>query len=456
MQTNIPRHQISTLFQQALEEGLIREEDTAVIFHDLDYLESRISYLKYCFPSDTLHGLAIKSNPLVKILEFTRNLGVGAEAATVGEVHLALQTGYLPGQIVFDSPVKTVKDLRFALKTGVHINIDNLSEVKRVEVLLNEMESTSTIGLRINPQVGVGTIPESSVADEYSKFGIPITSKRKEIEEAFLTSSWLTGIHLHIGSQGCPMEMLVNGVGILYDFAIEINEKRKTNSEQPITIFDIGGGLPVSYSYDQASPNMEEYVAALKKRAPGLFPVRSPQSPVTSHQSPQVDSEIAKKQNSEREHQPIRIITEFGRWAFVNSGWTISRVEYVKRDPDINTAMIHAGADLFVRECLSPANWQHEYSVLDRNGKLKEGRDDHPYNLAGPLCFAGDIVAKNVILPTVEEGDYIVIHDTGGYTFSMWSRYNSRQTPRILGIREGAFSVLKERERVDELMRFWK
>ena len=115
MKTNISRHQISKLVQQALQGGFVREEDTAILFHDLDYLGSRISDLKSYFPSDTLHGLAIKTNPLSTILEFTQSLGAGAEAATVGEIHLALQAGFLPAQIVFDSPVKTVSDLRFHL-----------------------------------------------------------------------------------------------------------------------------------------------------------------------------------------------------------------------------------------------------------------------------------------------------------------------------------------------------
>jgi diaminopimelate decarboxylase len=118
--------------------------------------------------------------------------------------------------------------------------------------------------------------------------------------------------------------------------------------------------------------------------------------------------------------------------------------------------MLHVGADLFVRECLNPLNWQHEYSVFDRFGNLKDGTDDHPWNLAGPLCFSGDIIAKGISLPKVEEGDFIVVHDTGGYTFSMWSRYNSRQTPRILGYRGEQFEILKERESLEELQRFWE
>jgi len=150
-------------------------------------------------------------------------------------------------------------------------------------------------------------------------------------------------------------------------------------------------------------------------------------------------------------------MTEFGRWAYTNSGWTVSRVEYVKQDPGINTAMIHVGADLFLRECLNQKDWSHEYTVLDRNGQIKTGFAANPWNLAGPLCFSGDIMAKGLSLPEVHEGDYVVIHDTGGYTFSMWSRFNSRFIPRILGYYfDGEkFVPLKEREEIEDLIRFW-
>jgi len=213
----------------------------------------------------------------------------------------------------------------------------------------------------------------------------------------------------------------------LYDFVTEVNVKRSLKNFPPISFFDIGGGLPVSYQSNLVPVSMEQYSAAIRQKYPLLF---------TSHYS---------------------LLTEFGRWVHVNAGWVASRVEYVKRDPAINTAMIHVGADLFLRECLNPNDWQHEYTVLDRDGNLKAGKDDHPYHLGGPLCFSGDILAKNIELPEIEEGDYLVIHDTGGYTFSMWSRYNSRQTPLILGyFNEGEkFEVLKERESYEGLYGFW-
>ncbi len=291
----------------------------------------------------------------------------------------------------------------------------------------------------------------TSIWNKYSdyggKFGIPLTTKKEELIRAFLDNDFLTGMHLHVGSQGCSLDMLVEGTGRLYDLMLEINRltmERKGFSQ--ITTFDIGGGLAVSYFRDKKPLPMEDYVEALKKRAPLLF---------SRNAEPGTRNAERKTQNA---GPGIRLITEFGRWTYTNSGWTVSRVEYVKQDPLINTAMLHVGADLFLRECLNQKDWSHEYTVLDSDGNIKTGRAANPWNLAGPLCFAGDILAKNVSLPVIQEGDFVVIHDTGGYTFSMWSRFNSRLTPRIIGYYNDGeeFVLLKEKEDLEDLIRFWK
>jgi diaminopimelate decarboxylase len=425
MERSVNTGRIEKIFQKAIREHWIREEDTAVMFHDLDYLRERILHLCSLFPANTLHALAIKANPLIRIMEFTRNVSpqIGVEAASIGEVKLALHCSYDASRIIYDSPVKTHSELEEALNMGIALNIDNLAELDRVGEILEKRSTSSKIGIRVNPQVGTGSIAESSVAGEYSKFGVPVRQHRMKLLEVFKEKPWLTGLHLHVGSQGCPLELLVEGVRVIDELRKEIVQI--TGLENRIQFVDIGGGMPVRYTSDQHVPTMQEYADLLRSEVPELF---------TLHSS---------------------LFTEFGRWVFVNSGWTASRVEYVKKDPGINTAMIHTGADLFVRECLNPHDWRHEYSVLDKTGKLKTGRSDSLWNLAGPLCFSGDILAKNVPLPEIEEGDYIIIHDTGGYTFSMWSRYNSRNTPRILGYRDGDFEILKERESMDQIISFW-
>ena len=70
--------------------------------------------------------------------------------------------------------------------------------------------------------------------------------------------------------------------------------------------------------------------------------------------------------------------------------------------------------------------------MLDAEGRLKTGPLS-PVTITGPLCFSGDIIAREVLLPRVEEGDWIAIRDTGAYTLSLWSRHCSRGIPAVLG-----------------------
>jgi diaminopimelate decarboxylase len=469
---NLQPNHIANVFRNALKSGHIVREDSAAIFYNLDFLRERTAVLNSCFPAGTLHGLAIKACPLAGIMSRTMEWDMGVEAASLGEVMLALSLGYNPRQVIYDSPAKTEEDIKFALTRGVNLNLDNFQELERVKNILERTGSkgyasgarpdhgnAGIIGIRVNPQVGEGSIAESSVAGIYSKFGVPLAANRERLIKAFVENDFLTGLHLHVGSQGCSLTLLVDGCGRLYDLMCEINAATMAAKGYPqVSNFDIGGGLPISYFRDRSPASMEDYVQALRKRCPTLFPhpgSRIP-NPVSSIQHPAPST-----QSLTTDHQPlttIRLITEFGRWTYTNAAWTVSRVEYVKQDPGVNTAMLHVGADLFVRECLNPKDWPHEYSVLDSMGNLKQGVSENPWNLAGPLCFSGDIIAKGVSLPMMDQGDHLVIHDTGGYTISMWSRYNSRFAPKILGYTGDGkeFVILKKRETMEDIMRFWK
>jgi diaminopimelate decarboxylase len=424
--SNLSAAAMSGVLTNALKQsGLISDDDTALIFYDLSFLEQRVKDLINLFPHDTLHAIAVKANPLTGILVKIKEMGAGLEVASLPELYLAEKAGFSPRKVVFDSPAKTKQEIEYALKLGVHLNADSFDELDRIAGILETISSESTIGVRINPQVGSGSITSTSVAGSVSKFGIPLNDHRDKLKTYYRQYSWLTGIHVHIGSQGCQVSMIIDGIGKVLDFANEVNESLPPTKNQ-ITVFDIGGGLPVSYHPDKVPVSMQEYSALLRENFPDLF------------------------------NGKFRLITEFGRYIHANTGWVASKVEYVKRENGCNIIMTHVGADLFLRKAYNPSDWHHEVTVVDKTGKLKAGKDENKYIIAGPLCFAGDIIARDLELPVVEEGDYILIHDTGAYTLSMWSRYNSRQIPKVIGYcGNNTFEVLKERESKEDLLRFW-
>ena len=418
---------MSRILKKALAEGIINVDDTAAVFYDLSGLDKKINSLKASFPQGTLHAMAIKTNPLTGVLRRLNEKGIAAEAASLPEFYIAQKSGFESDRIVFDSPAKTRSELAYALKAGVHINIDSFEELEIVAELKKRIESRSTLGIRLNPQVGTGKIKATSVAGEYSKFGIPLRRHRQTLLKAYQDYGWLRGVHLHIGSQGCSPEMLVDGVRAALDFALEVNGKIKSPGRaQAIDIFDIGGGLAAIYRETDKPVSLEQYADALRSKCPELFGGQ------------------------------FRLITEFGRHIFANIGWAVSRVEYVKVETSPSTLINHLGADMFIRECYTPDDWYHDISACGSTGELKSGETSE-YMIAGPLCFSGDMLARNIRLPEMESGDYLLIHDCGAYTMSMWSRYNSRIIPKVIGYHNDGdkFEIIKKRETLDRVLDFW-
>src|SRR5262249_48236667 len=134
--------------------------------------------------------------------------GFAAECASAVEVAHALGLGFSHERVVFDSPAKTKREIAFALDSGLLLNVDNFQELHRCTQHLNARPSRSIVGLRINPSVGPGSILATSTAIATSKFGVPLDEHRDQIIDAFRSLPWLRALHVHVGSQGCSIELV--------------------------------------------------------------------------------------------------------------------------------------------------------------------------------------------------------------------------------------------------------
>jgi diaminopimelate decarboxylase len=411
----------SSVLQAALAQGLL-EGVPAALFHDTGRVRARLGELRALFPAGTLHAVAIKANPLVELLRVLASEGAGLEAASFEEVELALAAGCPPERIVYDSPAKTTAEIERALLLGIHLNADNFVELERIAAMRGARTpaSKSIVGLRVNPIVGAGSISITSVANRSSKFGVPIDADG-EILAAFSQHAFLGALHVHVGSQGMPLDRLTAGVARVWALGEAIEERVGRGR---IAVFDLGGGLPVAYRETDRVPSIGDYVVALRETIPALF------------------------------SSGKKLVTEFGRAIHATAGWAASRVEYVKRAGDEQQAVIHLGADLLVRRAYLPEEWHHDLAVLDARGRPKEG-PLAPWTVVGPLCFAGDVISRGALLPPIEPGDFVMIHDVGAYTLSMWSRHCSRALPLVIGYDGEALGVLKERETTADVVAFW-
>jgi len=401
------------------------------VMYDLDAVDFTIELLAKSFPENFQHRFAVKACPLSFFLKKVIEAGIGMECASLMEVKHALNLGCAPEKIVFDSPCKTEHELAFALKSGVTINADSFAELDKILKILKRDYSDAAdripvIGLRINPLIGMGDNKLLSVSMATSKFGIPLTEdNRNKIIQLFKEHSFLKALHCHVGSQGCGLDMLASGAETITNLADDIDEA--VNDSQ-VTTLNIGGGLPVNFLEDEVSPTYGEHASVLEKTVPSLFDGKR------------------------------TVLTEYGRSLCSKASWTVSEVEYVKTSPELRIGIIHAGSDLFLRTCYVPELFPHRLEVFTKDGKPSTAPSE-PHNIAGPLCFGGDILGSKVELPAVEPGDYVVVKDTGSNTLSMFSRHCSRPAPAVYGYRRNGEEIelhlLKPRETSEDVLKFW-
>ncbi|MFC5148110.1 diaminopimelate decarboxylase [Streptomyces aureoversilis] len=398
-----------TVVRAALRQGLLPDWSPVAGLLDVRGIRAAAADLRGAFEEagaargTTLHAFAVKAASLVPVLRLLAEEGLGAEVASPGELALARTARIAPERIVLDSPAKTAAELREALALGVAVNADSREELARLDGLLREASGPprSALGVRVNPQVGGGSIDALSTATDTSKFGVALRDKgaRAWLLRAYAERPWLSRLHAHVGSQGCPLELMAAGVRAAYELAEEIN---RTVGRRQVTTLDIGGGLPVNFASDDVTPTFRAYARLLAAAAPGLFDGR------------------------------YGLVTEFGRSLLAKSGMVVARVEYTKTAGGRRIAVTHAGAQVATRTVFAPASWPLRIAVFDAQGRPKTG-PPVDQDVAGPCCFAGDLIAVGRPLPLLEAGDHVALLDTGAYYFSNHFAYNSLPRPGVYG-----------------------
>lgn len=409
----------------AVRAGLLGEDAPLAAFVDLRGIEETAAALRAAWPThlDVRHAFAAKANCLVPVLRTLRGHGFGCEVASAGELAQALTAGFSPEELVFDSPAKSRTEIESALAAGIAINADNFQELDRIDAFMAGFTSASDIGIRVNPQIGLGGIEAMSTAGEQSKFGVPLRDpgNRARLVAAYARRPWLRWIHVHVGSQGMAPKLIGAGVAAAVGLALEINE---VCGRRRVVGIDIGGGLTVDFTGEQA-PDFAGHARAVLAAAP----------------------ELARGE--------FRILTEFGRSVMAKNGFMASRVEYTKEAGGRAVAITHLGAHVATRTAFAPASWPLRVLGYDAQG-LPSRERLRAQDVAGPCCFAGDLVARGHPLPLLRQGDIAVLPDTGAYYFSTPFRYNSLPMPAVHGFTEEGgevgFTLLRRAESVADVL----
>ena len=352
---------------------------------------------------------ALKANSTLALLRLLRELGSRADANSGGEIRVAFRAGFGPADIVFTGVGKTRDELEFAVAQDVAtINAESPGELDRIAAVAAAAGRTARVALRVNPDIDAKTHANISTGLRINKFGVALEDARAIYRDRRdLKGLRFVGVHVHIGSQITSAEPLQRAAEALAGIAIELRD-----DGVPLEHVDLGGGLGIPY---EGKPMIapSEYAAAV---LPALRRCGLP------------------------------VVLEPGRAIVGRSGALISRVVDTKQNPDGRRfAVLDAG----MTELMRPALYGSYHRI-----ELVEPRvaDASAWDVVGPICESSDAFGRDRELPPIEVGDLVAVLDTGAYGAVMGSNYNRRLLPPEVLVDNGAWSVIRRRQTLDDVL----
>jgi diaminopimelate decarboxylase len=248
-------------------EALAREHGTPTFVYDLTRIEEQARALVDAFARADVPfrlRLAVKAQRDPAVLAFVRALGfVGMDVCSPGELSLALDHGWRPEEISYTGTNVSERDLDAILPSGVHVNVDLLSQLDRY----GRRAPGATVGVRVNPRVGAASGPGRahlySGAHRPSKFGLLDAQLDEAMEIAERHDLTLDTVHFHVGdgfrTDGLPgFELAAERVAAM--------ARRLLDAGHPIAEVNAGGGLGVPHDADEQPLDVDAYAAVLARQ----------------------------------------------------------------------------------------------------------------------------------------------------------------------------------------------
>lgn len=333
--------------------------------------------IEAAFPGAHIH-YSVKANGNLALLQLLNGAGAGMDCVSAGEIYRALLAGTPPEKIVFAGVGKTAHELYYALEQNIGwFNIENEQESRLLNSMAGVAGKTVRAALRLNPGVTANTHPHIATGHGGAKFGLTDAAVRDMLDHADDTPNLrFEGLHIHIGSQLHDTDATVEAVRAAVDLA---------RAYPTITTLDIGGGLPVAYTDDEALPSFERFAGAVLPLLEGY-----------------------------------QVILEPGRAIVADAGALLTRVIYRKSQGGADFVIVDAGMNDLMRPALYEAH--HEIVPLKQRSDAPTER----VQIVGPVCETTDIFARDRDLPHVEPEDCLAILTAGAYGMTMASQYNAR------------------------------
>ena len=346
--------------------------------------------------------------------------GLGLDVVSGGELAVAIAGGLSTTQIYFHGNNKTPQELREAVQQGIgRIVVDSFHELQLLDEISGELGKKQEILVRVSPGIDPHTHVYTTTGIIDSKFGFSIQTGHAAIavRDALQAPNLnLKGLHFHLGSPIFELEPYQAAIDLVLRFAAEFREEGWTIQE-----FSPGGGFAIAYTRDNRPPEVSDYAEAITSTL---------------------------KSTSTELNLPLpRLIIEPGRSIIGPSGVALYQIGAIKEIPGIRK---YVSVDGGMGDNIRPALYQASYEVCSA-GKMNLEADDL-VTIAGKYCESGDILASDVLLPSVTSGDVLAIPASGAYCPSMASNYNLNPRPPIVLVKDGIRRLIRRRETYQDMM----
>ena len=369
---------------------------------------------------------AAKAFICTDVARWIKEVGIGIDVCTGGELAVALAGGIDPKKIELHGNNKSVSEINRAVEVGVRIIvIDSLFEIDRVSVAAERKGIRQAVMLRLTPGVQAHTHQSISTAHEDVKFGFSIASGAAWNAIAKVMSDHnleLRGFHCHVGSQIFGTDSFelaaTRIIGLMAKF------KGEYGSELPE--LDLGGGYAIAYLPGDITVEPEDVLPSL--------------------------SDVVKRECAAVGLAFPLISIEPGRNIVGPTTFTLYEVGTVKdvtlEDGAIRRYIsVDGGMSDNMRTSLYDAQYFAVLADRESAAPLTQSR------VVGKHCETGDIVIRDINLPSdIEPGDLLATPATGAYGRSMASNYNHVPRPPVVAIKDGKARVIVRRENEADLL----
>ena len=350
---------------------------------------------------------AVKATPTPGILKILKEEGCGVDCSSLTELMMSDRCGFAGEQIMFSSNDTPAEEFELAARLGATINLDDFTHIAFLEKTIGYIPET--ISCRFNPG-GVFQLGESEE-------GFQVMDNPGDAKYGFTRDQLFEGFRI-LKAKGASNTISNDYypalAGQLFQLAVEL--ERETGAD--ICFINLSGGVGVPYRPEQPENDIAAIGEGVRRKFEEIL-------------VPAGMGDVA-------------IYTEMGRYMLAPHGLLATRVIHEK-----HTYKEYIGVDACAANLMRPAMYgaYHHITVMGKEDQPL----DHKYDVVGSLCENNDKFAVDRMLPRIDIGDLLVIHDTGAHGFSMGYNYNGRlRSAELLLKQDGSVELMRRAETPDD------